>query len=123
MTGPSEPFPWLQRTVITFLPDHLKYFELLENNAQGASMRRRGKRLGKRGITIPARRGTILPAPGFLPMEYGAEVMLSPVGAKLDHIPQQLINRPMRPGSGTLRVRLNSSTTIWLRAANGPAVN
>ncbi len=86
-------------------------------------MKRRGKRLGRRSIIIPARRGTILPAPGFLPMEYGAEVMLSTVAARLDHVPQQLISRPTRPGSCTRPVQLNASTTLWLRAAHGPSVN
>lgn len=86
-------------------------------------MRRRTSRLGKRSITRAVRRSRPLPAPGFLAMEDGTQFSLTPVKATLDHVPHQLINRPARPGSGVMPVRLDAGTTLWLRAAQGPSVN
>jgi hypothetical protein len=86
-------------------------------------MRRRSGRLGKRNITVAATRNRILPAPGFLPMEDGMEVMLNPTVNTLDYVPQQLISRPARPGSGSLPITSDARPTLWLRAAYGPSIN
>jgi hypothetical protein len=56
-------------------------------------------------------------------MEDGMEVMLNPTVNTLDYVPQQLISRPARPGSGSLPITSDARPTLWLRAAYGPSIN
>ncbi len=87
-------------------------------------MRSRNRRFGRRTLPRTMRRNTILPAPGFLPLENGQQLTLGQADSFLDAVPQQLLARPQRPSSSeTARRQAEAVTAAWLRAAQGPSVN